>query len=105
MKAGRLRTLSDILCKGETAMYLVQPGWTATTGLGLSRIIDRTSSPNAAVIETTSGPLTCSGIVPVVPSEEQEWASLLSFERKRAARKRITSRTVNKAVQQLRYGR
>ena len=84
---------------------LDQPVWATSTGLGLGRVIDTTSSPEAAISETTGGPLVAFTNVPVVPPEEREWALLQKSERNRVIRKRITGRTVSKSIRELRYGR
>ncbi len=85
-------------------MYLIQSSWTSTTGLGLGRIIDTTSSPEAKITETTGGPLAAATLIPAVSPEEHEWALLSKSERKRAVRKRVTGQSINKAVRAVRYG-
>jgi hypothetical protein len=77
--------------------------WSATSGLLLvPRSAETTIKPFTSA-QTTGAEIFHVG--PIVNAEEQEWALLLSSERKRLARKRIKPRAVNKAIRQLRYGR
>lgn len=84
-----------------------QPSWSGSSGL---LIVPRGSEGTAkpfTPIETTGGtmPSASPAIPAVVPAQEQEWASLLSIERKRLVKRRVGPKAVNKAVKGVRYGR
>lgn len=81
--------------------------WSGLSGsLLVSRSSETTARPLASV-QTTGGLYTVPAVPapPIVPGEEQEWASLLVSERKSLVKRRIKPGAVNKAIRQLRYDR
>jgi hypothetical protein len=78
--------------------------WVTTSGLG-APVAETTGTPTAVVRTTSGEQIPPANTLPVLSIEEREWSSLLTSERSKALQKRITARTVNKAIRQLRYSR
>jgi hypothetical protein len=51
----------------------------------------------------TGGFYTARSPLPIVPPEEEEWASLAAAERKALAKRRVKPRDVGKAIKEVRY--
>ena len=87
----------------------IQIFWPASSGaLLVPRSCETTAKrftpSELAVVQTTGGsyaPPECL----VVSAEEREWAALLSVERQVLAKKRMKSRTVDRAIREARYGK
>jgi len=80
--------------------------WRGSSGALLVPRSSETTAKPLASVQTTGGLYTIPDPSAPTPSaEEEEWASLLSSERKTLARRRIRPRTVNKAIREVRYGK
>jgi len=93
-----------IMKKEQSSMgTATQLFWLGSSGgLLVPRSGGTTANP-LTLIGMTGGFYTARSPLPIVPPEEEEWASLAAAERKALAKRRVKPRDVGKAIKEVRY--